>query len=80
MLAYEAKTDRWLSAGELPFSLVTTVAVPWHKEIVIPGGEMRPGIRATAVWAGRPADFPKPIWTPVPPAKALAPGHENPLP
>jgi N-acetylneuraminic acid mutarotase len=80
MLAYEAKSARWLAAGELPFSLVTTVAVPWHKEIVIPGGEIRPGIRSTTVWAGRSADFPKPIWTPVPPPKALAPGHVNPLP
>lgn len=79
-LAYEPKADRWLAAGELPFSLVTTVAVPWNKDLIIPGGELRPGLRATAVWAGRPANFPIPIWTPVPPAHVLAPARVNPLP
>jgi hypothetical protein len=30
---------------------VTTPAVRWHNRIVIPSGEMRPGIRSPEVWA-----------------------------
>ena len=51
-LAYHTVTDKWSSLGELPFALVTTSAVPWNKYVVVPGGERRPGIRSTEVWAG----------------------------
>jgi len=50
VLAYDAKSDRWRGAGELPFSLVTTPAVEWRGRIVIPGGEARPGKRSSEVW------------------------------
>lgn len=54
VLAYDPKTDRWTSFGEAPFSLVTTPAVEWNGRIVIPGGEVRPGIRSTEVWSSSP--------------------------
>lgn len=51
MLAYDPKADRWTSIGEGPFSLVTTPAVEWSGRLVVPGGEVRPGIRSTEVWS-----------------------------
>jgi N-acetylneuraminate epimerase len=35
----------------VPFSLVTTNAVLWNNDIVIPGGEARPGVRSPQVWS-----------------------------
>ncbi len=52
--AYHSITDTWAEMGELPFSLVTTTAVPWNNGWVIPGGEARPGVRSTAVWSAQP--------------------------
>jgi len=49
--AYHAITDSWARMGSLPFSLVTTAAVPWQGRIIVPGGEERPGVRSTAVWS-----------------------------
>ncbi|MGC3992223.1 MAG: galactose oxidase [Chthoniobacteraceae bacterium] len=51
--AYDIATDSWEMLGEVPFSLVTTSAVEWNGSIVVPGGEARPGIRSTEVWAGK---------------------------
>jgi N-acetylneuraminate epimerase len=51
ILGYDRKMGVWRNRGEVPFSLVTTVAVPWKNMIVIPGGEAKPGIRSTEVWA-----------------------------
>ncbi len=53
VLAYDPKTDKWETLGEVPFSLVTTPAVNWNGRIVIPGGEARPGVRSTEVWSGK---------------------------
>lgn len=51
VLAFDLKTQSWSKAGEVPFSLVTTNAVLWNGQIVIPGGEARPGVRSPQVWA-----------------------------
>lgn len=50
--AFDPVTRRWSTAGELPFSIVTTPAVSWAGGIVIAGGEIRPGKRTPAVWFG----------------------------
>jgi len=50
VLAYDPMLDRWERIGEMPFSLVTTPAVPWNGHVVIPGGEEKPGVRSTRVW------------------------------
>lgn len=51
-LAYHTITRTWTLAGTLPKSLVTTTAVRWNNDIVIPAGEDRPGHRSSAVLAG----------------------------
>jgi N-acetylneuraminic acid mutarotase len=53
LLAYDPAHDTWSVAGMLPFGLVTTPLVEWQGRLVVPGGEERPGIRSTAVWAGK---------------------------
>jgi N-acetylneuraminic acid mutarotase len=54
VLAYDATTDSWTTMDELPFGLVTTPSVNWNGRIVVPGGEARPGVRSTEVWAASP--------------------------
>ena len=49
--AYDPEQNAWSTAGEMPFSLVTTSAVVWQGRIVVPGGEARPGVRSPQVWA-----------------------------
>ena len=52
ILAYHTITDSWKTLDDqLPSSLVTTSAVPWQGEIVIPSGELRPGVRSPEVWS-----------------------------
>jgi N-acetylneuraminic acid mutarotase len=55
VLGFDAAAGRWDVIGEMPFSLVTTVAVPWGGGVVIPGGESRPGVRSPAAWMGEVA-------------------------
>jgi N-acetylneuraminic acid mutarotase len=52
VLAYHTITDTWTELGSLPFSLVTTTGVMWNGRVIVPGGESRPGVRSTEVWAG----------------------------
>ncbi|MBN2270536.1 MAG: sodium/solute symporter [Sedimentisphaerales bacterium] len=54
ILAYHTITDTWAKMGALPAGHVTTVAVTWGDSIVIPSGEVRPGIRTPAVLEGVP--------------------------
>ena len=50
ILVFDLKTQSLSKSGEVPFSLVTTNAVLWNDQIVIPGGEARPGVRSPKVW------------------------------
>ena len=51
ILAYIVNTNTWTKAGELPAtSRLTTAAALWRGTIVIPTGEVRPGVRTPAVW------------------------------
>lgn len=50
VLGFDVNSQTWSKAGEVPFSLVTTNAVIWNNEIIIPGGEARPGVRSPQVW------------------------------
>jgi SSS family solute:Na+ symporter len=53
VLAYHAITDTWAKVGELPGpGPVTTAAAWWDGAVVVPSGEVRPGVRSAAVWAG----------------------------
>lgn len=49
ILAYHTITDTWVEAGEMPQGVVTTTAVGWADTIVIPSGEVRPGVRTPRV-------------------------------
>ena len=51
VLAYDPKTDKWEKLADAPIGLVTTAAVAWQNRVVIPGGEIRPGVRSPEVWA-----------------------------
>ena len=51
VLGYDPKKDKWESIGDVPFAHVTTTAVLWKKRIVIPSGEVKPGIRSPEVWS-----------------------------
>lgn len=53
VLAYDPAADRWRAAGETAAALVTTTLALWNGYMVIPGGEQRPGVRSTEVWAAR---------------------------
>ncbi len=47
--AYNTITDVWAKAGEMPRGVVNTKALMWDGQIVIPGGELRPGKRSPKV-------------------------------
>ncbi len=51
ILAYDLKSQTWSRAGDVPFSLVTTNSVFWRDQIIVPGGEARPGVRSPQVWS-----------------------------
>jgi N-acetylneuraminic acid mutarotase len=51
ILAYDPRQNAWTHAGDVPFSLVTTTLAEWRGQIVIAGGEQKPGVRSSAVWA-----------------------------
>ena len=53
-LAYHTITDTWVSAGPIPGSHVTTIAVEWGGAIIVPSGEVRPRVRSPKVWSVRP--------------------------
>jgi N-acetylneuraminic acid mutarotase len=50
VLRYDAASDRWNVAGELPGEArVTVPQVTWEGRHVVPGGEVRPGVRSASV-------------------------------
>ncbi len=51
VLAYHTITDTWSVAGQMPQGVVTTSAVRWQDRVVIPSGEIRPGVRTPKVQA-----------------------------
>lgn len=53
VFALDPATSAWSPAPvpPLPLGLVTTSAILWRDHLVIPGGEIRPGIRSTQIWA-----------------------------
>ncbi len=54
VLAYHTVTDTWTNLGATPFGHVTTHALEWQGNLVIPSGEDRPGHRSPSVWTGTP--------------------------
>ncbi len=55
-LAYHTITDTWAKLGELPAAHVTATVVEWNESLIIPSGEVAPGIRSPAVLSAKPRD------------------------
>jgi N-acetylneuraminic acid mutarotase len=56
IVAYDPRRDAWRTVARSPEPLpVTTIAVPWGGALVLPSGEVRPGVRTTAVLRVAPA-------------------------
>ena len=53
-LAYHTITDTWIKAGAIPSNHVTTVAVKWNDDIIIPSGEIRPRVRSPKILKAEP--------------------------
>lgn len=54
ILQYNTETDVWNKAGDLPFPTpVTTQAINWGIDIVLPSGEIKAGVRTPEIWIGR---------------------------
>lgn len=50
VLLYDTRKDQWKAIGCIPYdSPVTTTAVKWNGEIIIPGGEIRAGVRTAQI-------------------------------
>ncbi|MFP6905118.1 MAG: hypothetical protein VCG02_07870 [Verrucomicrobiota bacterium] len=54
LISYNMLTDSWEKTGEFPQPLpLTTTAVHWGEDIILPSGELRPGVRSPVIWKGR---------------------------
>lgn len=54
VLLYNTVTGKWLRCNEIPFDVsVTTTAVLWGNEIIIPGGEIKAGVRTPSILMGK---------------------------
>jgi len=51
VLSYNTVSDEWSDAGTMPIGVVTTRAAWWNDLVVIPSGEVKPGIRTPKVQA-----------------------------
>ncbi|MEJ6580030.1 MAG: sodium/solute symporter [Akkermansiaceae bacterium] len=53
VLSYNTVTDRWAEAGSFPmegaFAPVTTPVIFWNGKVIIPTGEIKPGVRSPQV-------------------------------
>jgi SSS family solute:Na+ symporter len=61
ILAYHTITNTWSSIGEVPQNIetqvnapVTTPLIVWNGNVVLPGGEAKPGVRTTHVLQATP--------------------------
>lgn len=53
-LAYDIRKDKWTRTDSIPFpGQVTTTAVKWNDEVIIPCGEIRAGVRTPEIIVGK---------------------------
>lgn len=52
--AYDVASNSWKLNGQLAYGMVTTRAVTWNDQIVLPSGETRAGIRTPSVQTVQP--------------------------
>lgn len=69
ILRYDPAHDQWTTIGQLPMPApVTTTAVRWGNSVVIPCGEIKPGIRSADILiTGLPSHTRVGSITPIPP-------------
>jgi len=54
VLLYDTKKDEWKAVSCIPYdSPVTTTPVKWNDEIIIPGGEIRAGVRTPQILSAK---------------------------
>jgi arylsulfatase A-like enzyme/N-acetylneuraminic acid mutarotase len=53
VLKYDVANNRWSHIGQTPIGAIVTSAARWNGQIVIPSGEIKPGIRTPRVQALR---------------------------
>jgi N-acetylneuraminate epimerase len=53
-LRYDMAADKWIEAGSIAAPRATLPSAFWNNAWVLPGGEMRPGIRSPEVWSWTP--------------------------
>ena len=54
VLLYNIETDEWKAIGEIPFSSpVTTTAIRWGNDVIIPSGEIRAGVRTPQILSAK---------------------------
>jgi N-acetylneuraminic acid mutarotase len=54
-LRYDVATDTWSDAGTIPAPRAVLPTAFWHDRWVLPGGEVRPGVRSPEVLSWAPA-------------------------
>ena len=55
VVTYDARSNVWSIAGEVPASRAVLPTTFWHGRWVMPNGEARPGVRSPEVWSFTPA-------------------------
>lgn len=54
VLSYHTDTDEWTSIGTIPFDVpVTTTAIRWNNQVIIPSGEIKAGVRTPGILLGK---------------------------
>lgn len=54
VLLYDIKKDQWKAVDCIPYnSPVTTTAVKWNNEVIIPGGEIKAGVRTPQILSAK---------------------------
>ena len=53
VLLYNIVTDTWKKLNPLPFGSVTTTAIKWGDDIIIPSGEIKAGVRTPLILMGK---------------------------
>jgi cyclically-permuted mutarotase family protein len=54
VLQYNTLTDEWVVYDSIPFDVpVTTTAVRWGNDVIIPSGEIRAGVRSPGILKGK---------------------------
>ena len=48
---FDIASQKYETFGTLPFGVAAVAATEWHNAIVVPTGEIGPGVRTTAVWS-----------------------------